>query len=98
MIKIDLRDLTPEHLEECRPHLGACHYTAPCIIGTLMKPGERHDNPYIGIDCLLRSGRVHMPEDQQEDALKMQTAFDSSRWNDVVAIASKYMKEKPDAE
>jgi len=42
-IHINLHNLTPELLEEARPHVGSCNYGSPCIIGVLIPPAERHE-------------------------------------------------------
>lgn len=90
-ITIDLRNLTPAHLEEAKPHMGEGRYRDPCIIGTLIPEDQR---PTL---CLpLRGylgGRIQMPEDQQADAIAMQAAFDRHDWDKVQTIASRYMSQ-----
>lgn len=92
-IHIDLRDLTPEKLAESRPHMGSCRYSAPCILGTLMPEDERGRMDAAGgsIGVLLRWGIVTMPEDQQEDARRLQYAFDDRDWPEVERIAATWM-------
>jgi hypothetical protein len=41
MLQLDLNNLTPQHLEQCKPYLGRCNYTSPCIIGTLIPEKDR---------------------------------------------------------
>jgi len=93
-IKIDLRDLTQAHFDECAPVLGHSHNTAPCIIGTLMTPDERNYRPFASVLTLKSDGILEIPEDQISDALDLQRAFDQSRWDDLVRIAGKYMNKE----
>ena len=94
-IHIDLRDLTPEKLAECKPHLGECRYSAPCVIGTLIPKDKRRRidaAPTVAsIGGLLSRGVVTMPEDQQKDATRLQFAFDGRDWPTVERIAAKWM-------
>ena len=92
-IHIDLRDLTPEKLAECKPHMGERWYSAPCIIGALAPESERGRMDYVraGIRDLLRRGTVTMPRDQQNDAVELQVAFDLRDWPEVERIAAKWM-------
>lgn len=82
-IKIDLRDLTPTHLEQCLPHIAACNYQAPCVIGTLLTPEQRltmdkadpiqSDN----VANLVAKGFMEFPEGQLELATSLQDFFDT---------------------
>lgn len=83
-IKINLLDLTEAHLKEALPHLGACHYASPCIIGTLIpvEHRERLDNhgefgsPMI--NQLVKEGVVEFADERQARiAANMQTRFDN---------------------
>lgn len=100
-IHIDLRNLSEEHLAQCLPHMGECSYEGPCIIGTLVAPDKRAglddyeamliDIPDLGgtgIDDLIASGVVTVPEGQKELAQKLQLAFDCSRINEVRSIVA----------
>lgn len=93
-IKIDLRDLTQAHLDECAPALGQCYNTAPCIIGTLMTPDERNYRPCGSVLTLRSDGILEIPDEQIEDAMRMQWAFDQSRWDDLLVIAHKYINKE----
>ena len=84
MIKIDLTELTQEHLDQCKPHMGACLYASPCIIGTLITERERSilDDIYerggeASIGTLNHRGHVTIPKDQIQDAVALQSAFDN---------------------
>ena len=94
-IHIDLRDLTPEKLAECQPHMGAFRYSDPCIIGTLVPESERRrmDAARCSIGTLLSRGTVTMPEDQQNDADQLQYSFDEHDWATVERIAAKWMSK-----
>ena len=94
-IHIDLRDLTPEKLAECKPHMGTCRYSAPCVIGTLAPEAERVRMDTAGgtIGWLLDRGTVTMPEDQLDDACDLQRAFDLRDWHAVERIAAKWMDQ-----
>lgn len=93
-IKIDLRDLTPEKLAECKPHLGECTYAAPCVIGTLMSPSERsrHSNCSIAF-----YPDVKLLAEQEGDVVAIQDAFDGGDWGRVKRIAAKYMTTPTDS-
>lgn len=93
-IKIDLRDLTQAHLDECAPVLGQCYNTAPCIIGTLMTLEERQYRPCGSVLTLRSDGILEIPDDQLKDAVDLQRAFDQSRWDVLVAIADKYINKE----
>ena len=92
-IHIDLRDLTPEKLAECRPHMGTFRYSDPCVLGTLMPESERvrMDAARGSIEVLLHRGTVTTPEDQRKDAVELQVAFDDRDWPTVERIAAKWM-------
>ncbi len=99
-IKIDLRDLTPAHLEEAKPNMGKHRYHSPCIIGTLIPPEQRRMR---GIkqthDITVQP--FEFPEGQRLIALELQEAFDSRDWDRVLEIAEPYInteKETTDAE
>ena len=78
-IKIDLCDLTEAHLEEALPHMGACSYASPCIIGTLMPKRKRKGfdcSGGISIEALLDEEQVSLPKGQAKLAIRLQSAFD----------------------
>lgn len=95
-IKIDLNDLTQAQLDECRPHLGTGRYDAPCVIGTFL-PKEVRDDPFFPQHSAINGNRiqkfVEVVPGQMDDLVNLQDAFDSACWFDVLAIASKYIKE-----
>jgi len=98
-IKIDLNDLTPAHLEACKPHMGSCEYNSPCVIGTLMEPKQREwlaaEVPMMPLDevgPLVHRGLISIPEEQLKDAEFLQAAFDTDNWDGVLQIAAKYMR------
>ena len=91
-IKLDLRDLTPAHLEEAKPHMGKCRYHSPCIIGSLIPPDKRRMRGIKQTHDLSQQP-FEFPDDQVIDAQNMQNAFDENRWDKVVEIANRYMKE-----
>lgn len=86
MIKLDLRNLTPELVAKTRPNMGGCRYSAPCIIGALMEPAdrERFDMPtWIysdGVDSVSRlidGGEIEFPTAEEGHlANLLQEAFD----------------------
>ena len=92
-IHIDLRDLTPEKLAECEPHMGTFRYSDPCVLGTLIPEAERArmDAGRGAIEGLLINGVVTMPEDQRIDADQLQYSFDDHDWPTVERIAAKWM-------
>ena len=99
-IHIDLRDLTPEKLAKCKPHMGMCQYSSPCVIGTLIPESEREELDGSSasalpetIGGLLLNDIVTMPEDQHADAIRLQHAFDDHDWTTVERIAAKWMGE-----
>ena len=98
-IYIDLRDLTPEKLAKCRPHMGLCEYSSPCVIGALAPKSERGRMDADGgsIGWLLRRGVLTMPKDQQHDAIQIQYSFDRRDWYAVERIAAKWMRKEQTA-
>lgn len=82
-IHLDLRDLTDAHLAEALPHIAACRYSAPCIIGSLLTPEQRTllDNvtPHNidNVDSLVAKGFITFPEGQLELATSLQDFFDT---------------------
>ena len=101
-IKIDLRDLTQEHLDEAFKNLGQCDYAAPCIIGVLMDESDRFrinealSGQYQdGLTYLVLDGLVSIPPDQLIDAQYMQDQFDRRNWYAVTSAAYRYMKRPP---
>jgi hypothetical protein len=77
-IKIDLKNLPkdPPPLE-----LGACLYSAPCIIGSLMTEEERQllkqrSLDGTGVEFLVDS-LLDLPVDQYELATRLQSSFDN---------------------
>ena len=79
-INLDLRNLTPAHFEEAEAKQGraGCHYTDPCIIGTLMTEEERQHNKHLGRDEMAVSVLpIEWPNaSQATDARRLQKAFD----------------------
>jgi hypothetical protein len=102
-IKIDLRDLTAEKLEEAKPHMKLCDYAAPCIIGSLVPPARRKwlaemaDPEGCGVQDnignLINQGFIILPAEQHEAAREMQNAFDLSYWDEVLEIADRFRKD-----
>jgi hypothetical protein len=88
MIKIDLKDLTQAHFDAALPHLGACRYASPCIIGTLIPEDQRadldkkgeHGNPTVRE--LIREGLLELPDGQFNVAVRLQSAFDNGEAQD----------------
>lgn len=79
MIDLNLDNLTKEHVLEALPTMGCCRYDAPCIIGTLMTPEERacvaHQGQ--GVLGLVYDGAATLPEEQYDEADRLQMVFDS---------------------
>lgn len=77
MLKLDLRDLTPEHFAEAENSGTRCNYVGPCIIGTLM-PSEMREraDEYGPLRYLLKSKFASFPPEQAADAAELQSAFD----------------------
>jgi len=97
-ITIDLNNLTPARLAECRPYMGECNYASPCVIGSLMTPMERtrveaYSEDADDVRYFVEQGVFIIPPEQMEDAVDIQEYFDSHDWDSVLQIASKYMKE-----
>ena len=97
-IHIDLRNLSQEHLAQCKPHcvpLGEGRYDLPCVIGTLMSPEVRTDiQKKYGETCVeahVKEGVFSFPEGQADIADRMQQAFDKGNWPEVERIAAKYI-------
>jgi hypothetical protein len=106
-IAIDLRNLTPAHLEAAKPHMGKCVYYAPCIIGSLIEPEKRQElherirsMPHTSVSALHQAGVFTIPAYQLGDARDLQYYFDNRMWSRVEEIASRYInaKETIDAE
>lgn len=98
-IQIDLRQLTQEHLNQCEPHAGRCHYAAPCIIGTLVPEDQRAnlDEPtgFASIDSLVDDSYLTIPEDQIDAAIELQAAFDLGDWDQVRELARPWIATAP---
>lgn len=100
-IQIDLRNLTQNHLDACLPHLGACSYAAPCIIGTLIPEDQREHmdlardpkaGAFLTIDELVKQGLIQFPDAIQERAARrLQEAFDESNADELLSLASYYI-------
>lgn len=82
-IEIDLRNLTQEKLDEALPNMGACRYSAPCIIGVLMPPDARNsldghsDNSPENVGALVKRSVICFAQDAQvRVADRLQQAFD----------------------
>lgn len=89
-VHIDLRNLTQEHLAQCKRHMGACSYDAPCVIGALIPVGRRGER-WLDAETALKRGQFIAPADQHDDICAMQRSFDASLWSHVERIASKYI-------
>lgn len=81
-MKIDLRNLTQDKVDEALPHVGSCSYEAPCIIGTLLPPEKRFVFDAVGGGMSIRSleldGFVEFLDEQQRElACELQQAFDN---------------------
>ena len=102
-INIDLRNLTPDMLAECRPFAGSADYAAPCVIGVLMNPADRSrvakkadTTSNDSVASFVGQGIITVPEDQLDDVKAIQLAFDRKKWFEVSEIASKYMTSTED--
>ena len=104
-ILIDLRKLTQAHFDEAAPHAGACLYSAPCIIGTLLTPEQRAQlDAYVSpgseggassgaIDLLVTEGLIQFPDPlQQRAAFEMQSRFDCDLLDDVQDMVTSWSK------
>lgn len=85
MIKLDLRNLTPEIVANTRTNMGECRYSSPCIIGALMEPADRKrfDTPnqkYLGVNAvsyLIDRHEIEFPNAEEGHlANQLQEAFD----------------------
>lgn len=96
-LRTDLAKLTLDTIGE----MGACHYTAPCAVGTMMTPDQRQaladesDNfDSCRIRELIDSGYVTVPDDEQShDIQRLQDRFDRSApdfWSLVEQLREKY--------
>src|SRR5688572_14698257 len=98
-IRIDLNNLTQKDFDIARANMNGaegCNYAAPCIIGTLMPEGVRGPFDELGtstIAYLMRNDLVSVPEDQQHDAILMQSAFDSASLNRLAELVRKYVPD-----
>lgn len=90
IIKLDLRDLTPAHLEEAKPHMGKCRYHSPCIIGSLI-PAEQRRMRSIKQTHDLSQQPFEFPAGQWLDAQCLQNAFDERDWDRVLRLAEPYL-------
>jgi hypothetical protein len=94
-IVIDLNNLTQDHLDECRPHLGVSRYRAPCIIGTLIPQEEREDSFFpqgAGINSASILDYLTVIPDQMDDLKALQSCFDNDDWSGVLKVAAKYIE------
>lgn len=100
MFKIDLRNLTQAHLDECLPNIdsASCDYAAPCIIGTLIPRLDRAAaNQIIGpISLVSRTALFCMPEDQIDAAFMLQNAFDGGDKDEVLRLAKPWIEATPE--
>lgn len=99
MIKIDLNNLTQEIVESVTKNMGACRYTAPCILGALMTPSEQieAENTDVaggdtGISMLIDYDFVGLPAEQRKDAEALQLSFDNEDEETLRKIAARYIK------
>lgn len=96
-IFIDLDNLTPELVNSCLDKMGECSYMAPCIIGTLLTPGDRltldceNEDGNTSIEYYIEKGIVTAPEDQLEDIKYLQSCFDASDKEDLMLALAKYV-------
>lgn len=94
--KIDLNDLTEDHLDACRPHLGVQAYNAPCIIGTLIPKEVREESGFpqgVGINSERIKQFLDFPPEQYDDLTELQNRFDSADWDGVLKVARKYVPD-----
>lgn len=80
-ISINLMDLTEDKIAEAMPHIGACRYDAPCIIGTLIPVKYREGLEGRGILNMCSEGLIEMPREQWSLAHKLQSSFDGALGN-----------------
>ena len=99
-ITIDLRtDLTDEVVAAALPHIGACLYSAPCIIGAMIPEDMRAslDHPSDGntaITCHTARGRVRFLSGQQtRKAKRLQQAFDCDGDEEFLRVLAKVRAE-----
>lgn len=84
IIELDLRTGIPEvrkQLDGLVKKIGACRYTAPCVIGAMMTPAERcrlrvNGDNESNIGWLITDGKVAVPSGQKDDFSALQMAFD----------------------
>jgi len=106
-IHIDLRDLTQAHVDEAMPHLGACHYASPCIIGTLIPKDRRAELDAFtmkdgstgspGISLLIERGVIVLPVEQYHQAETLQDEFDIADQDPArfLKLAAKWVEAEP---
>lgn len=94
MITIDLKTaLTDEAIEAARPHVGACNYAAPCIIGAMVPPDHRRALDKVRdydcspgpttVDTLVEMGVLGFADSRQvELATMLQDTFDNGTGED----------------
>lgn len=90
-IHIDLRNLSQEHLAQCKPALGCCSYDGPCVIGTLIQPDRRERLGNSDVGFMVRFKHFTTVEGQLGDLIEIQEAFDKDDWLKVERIAAKYI-------
>lgn len=85
-ITLDLNDLTQANVDEAMPHMGACSYSSPCIIGSLMTPEQRETLAATAgydttdINALVEEGVIAFADpDQLIHAMALQELFDAKR-------------------
>ena len=98
-ITIDLNDLTEEYLEfSLLNRAYGCMYSSPCIIGTLIPENlrTRLDNcsDNTTIRNLIRLGYIKLPEDQIDDAIKLQGYYDTNNDSGLEELVAKYTKRE----
>ena len=101
-ITIDLtKDLTIDRIKEALPHMKACKYSAPCIIGSMIPvelraalddTNNKEDSPNVG-SLLLHDVLVFAHPNQAFDAASLQRTFDAGRRAEFLEACSRYCPE-----
>jgi len=81
-------------------NMAQCLYSSPCAVGVMMTPDQRQQlvdsgDDIISIDTLIEAKQVVVPEGQQNDFQRLQSAFDRadlSGFTELLAeLESKYL-------
>ena len=104
-IQIDLRNLTQAHVDAAMPHMGACSYTSPCIIGTLMTEEQRSEvekfsdkewNQSGSVDNLVCYDLLQFASVEQHYAAQsLQDAFDRGQRDHFLRLAKPWLEAMP---